>query len=291
MPQKKPQSQEAAPVARTSISTYALRLLLIIIIGGIAYDIRLFAIREYGLVIHEFDPWFNFRATQYLADNGLTKFFHWFDYMSWYPLGRPVGSTIYPGMQIVSVIIWKVLNAGGIAMSLNDVCCYVPAWFGVIATYFLGLLAYECTKSVNTAIFAAAIMAIIPAHLMRSIGGGFDNEAVAMTAMMMTFYFYCLSLREGGRLWFVGIFAGFAYGFMAATWGGYVFVINMVGLHAGVLALVRYSSKLHRAYTLFYIVGTFLATRVPVISMTPLKSLEQMMPLLVFFCAAAVRVG
>ena len=203
--------------------------------------------------------------------------------MSWYPLGRPVGSTIYPGMQIVSVIIWKVLNAGGIAMSLNDVCCYVPAWFGVIATYFLGLLAYECTKSVNTAIFAAAIMAIIPAHLMRSIGGGFDNEAVAMTAMMMTFYFYCLSLREGGRLWFVGIFAGFAYGFMAATWGGYVFVINMVGLHAGVLALVRYSSKLHRAYTLFYIVGTFLATRVPVISMTPLKSLEQMMPLLVFF--------
>jgi len=24
----------------------------------------------YGRVIHEFDPWFNFRATQYLVDNG-----------------------------------------------------------------------------------------------------------------------------------------------------------------------------------------------------------------------------
>ena len=103
-----------------------------------------------------------------------------------------------------------------------------------------------------------------------------------MTAMMMTFYLYCLSLRESGRWWVVGIFAGGAYGFMAATWGGYVFVINMVGLHAGLVALLRHSSKLHKAYSLFYVVGTFLATRVPVISMTPLKSLEQLMPLLVF---------
>lgn len=32
---------------------------------------------DYGKVIHEFDPWFNFRATQYLADHGWTEFFHW----------------------------------------------------------------------------------------------------------------------------------------------------------------------------------------------------------------------
>jgi dolichyl-diphosphooligosaccharide---protein glycosyltransferase len=29
-----------------------------------AYQIRLFAINEYGPVIHEFDPYFNFRATE-----------------------------------------------------------------------------------------------------------------------------------------------------------------------------------------------------------------------------------
>ena len=28
-------------------------------------------------VIHEFDPWFNFRATEYLVENGLSKFFSW----------------------------------------------------------------------------------------------------------------------------------------------------------------------------------------------------------------------
>jgi hypothetical protein len=81
-----------------------------------------------GTVIHEFDPWFNYRATEYLDVHGWHKFFHWFDYESWYPLGRPVGTTIYPGMQITSVAIKRVLNALGNPISLNDVCCYVPAW-------------------------------------------------------------------------------------------------------------------------------------------------------------------
>ena len=42
--------------------------------GREAYKIRLYAIKTYGRVIHEFDPWFNFRATKYLADNGWAKF-------------------------------------------------------------------------------------------------------------------------------------------------------------------------------------------------------------------------
>jgi dolichyl-diphosphooligosaccharide--protein glycosyltransferase len=39
-----------------------------------AYDIRLMAIKEYGRVIHEFDPYFNYRATEYLWANGWQKF-------------------------------------------------------------------------------------------------------------------------------------------------------------------------------------------------------------------------
>ena len=35
-------------------------------------------------------------------------------------------------------------------------------------------------------IFAAMVMSIIPAHLMRSVAGAFDNESVAVTAMVET---------------------------------------------------------------------------------------------------------
>ena len=52
-----------------------------------AYKIRMGAIEEFGPVIHEFDPYFNYRATEYLFEHGAKKFFSWFDYMVWYPLG------------------------------------------------------------------------------------------------------------------------------------------------------------------------------------------------------------
>ena len=100
-------AKEAKKSAAGSIFSVGnlVRSLILVVVGWVAYDIRLHAIKEYGLVIHEFDPWFNFRATVYLRDHGLYEFFHWFDYKVWYPLGRPVGTTIYPGMQMTSVAI------------------------------------------------------------------------------------------------------------------------------------------------------------------------------------------
>ena len=253
-------------------------LLAVLYSGYHAYEIRLYAIRTYGLVIHEFDPWFNYRATEYLRDHGIYEFFHWFDYKVWYPLGRPVGTTIYPGMQLTSVAIWRVLNeVVGHTISLNDVCCYVPTWGGVAATTFLALLTKECSGSWTSGAFAASIMAIVPAHIMRSVGGGYDNESIALTAMCLTFYLWVRSLRadptvkDGARTndsIYYGILSGLAYVYMAAAWGGFIFVINLIAFHAGALVLIgRYSSKLHTAYSLFFIVGTVGAMQIPVIGM------------------------
>ena len=245
----------------------------------------------------QFDPWFNFRATQYLADNGWKRFFQWYDYMSWYPLGRPVGTTIYPGMQMSSVFIWNALSYFNRPMSLNDVCCFVPAWFGISATVFLGLLTGECTQSYVSGAAAALIMAILPAHIMRSVGGGYDNESIALTAMCCTFFCWTRALRHDpavtdGRatrdsiVW--GVLTGFSYIYMVAAWGGFVFVVNMIGAHAASLFFLgRYTSKLHRAYSLFYIIGTTGAMRVPVVGWGPLKSTEQIVPLLIFFAFQA----
>merc|ERR1711871_1140503 len=220
---------------------------------SLAYNIRMFAINTYGRVIHEFDPWFNFRATEYLERNGWTAFFQWFDYESWYPLGRPVGTTIYPGMQITAVAIYRVLNDyANVPMSLNDVCCFVPVWFGVSASLFLGLLAYESSGGSRSAgAFAALIMAVIPAHIMRSVGGGFDNESVAVTAMCSTFYFWVRALRTESS-WLFGALAGLAYINMVAAWGGYIFVLNLIGLHAAVLVPCgRFGFHTWKAYSLF----------------------------------------
>lgn len=248
-----------------------------------AYNIRLYAVETYGAVIHEFDPWFNFRATEYLVANGWSKFISWYDYESWYPLGRPVGTTIYPGMQVTAAFIFQHLNPMG--MSLNDVCVYMPAWFGVITTLLTFLLGREVSGG-NTAagVFSAIVMSILPAHLMRSVAGGFDNESVAVAALVGTFFCWVRSLRTGSSWMPWGIATGAAYIYMVAAWGGYVFVLNMIGVHAGLLILFgRFTYNLWASYSIFYVIGTLGAIQFPIVGLQPLQSMEQLGPMGVFF--------
>jgi dolichyl-diphosphooligosaccharide--protein glycosyltransferase len=220
-------------------------------------------------------------------------------------------------MQFTAVWIKRYLLD---SWSLNDVCCYIPAWFGAVATIVVGLLTYECSIPANSsssllqwvldliqgkqkqsspvtkkpvlmemfspalecAAFAMGMMAIVPAHLMRSVGGGYDNESIANTAMVLTFYFWVRSLRNDQSAW-LGAVAGIAYFYMVAAWGGYIFVLNLVGVHAAALVLMgRFSPKVHLSYSLFYVIGTSLAVHVPVVGWAPLRSLEQLGPLAVF---------
>ncbi|XUY36766.1 oligosaccharyl transferase-like protein, putative [Leishmania panamensis] len=255
-----------------------------------AYRIRMFSVQLYGYIIHEFDPWFNYRAAEYMSAHGWSAFFSWFDYMSWYPLGRPVGTTTYPGLQLTAVAIHRALAAAGVPMSLNNVCVLIPAWFGAIATALEALMIYECNGSGITAAIGAFIFMILPAHLMRSMAGEFDNECIAVAAMLLTFYLWVRSLRTRCS-WPIGILTGIAYGYMVAAWGGYIFVLNMVAMHAGISSMVdwarnTYNPSLLRAYALFYVVGTAIATRVPPVGMSPFRSLEQLgaLVVLLFLC-------
>ncbi|CAD2214564.1 Oligosaccharyl transferase STT3 subunit, putative [Angomonas deanei] len=252
----------------------------------IAYTTRMRTVTEYGRLIHEFDPWFNYRATEYLSAHGWHAFFHWFDEMSWYPIGRPVGTSIYPGLQLTAVALEHTLPYFGVNMSLNDICVFMPAWFGAIATFFAGLIGYELTQSFPVMAAAAWVFSINPAHLMRSMAGEFDNECIALAAMLATFYAWVRALRCE-KSWPIGVLAGIAYGYMVAAWGGFIFVLNMIVLHAGLCALVdwirgTYSKSLLYAYTLFFVVGTALAVCVPIVNTTPFKSVEQISAVLLF---------
>ena len=273
---------EAAPY-----STFGalLRLALLALATYGAVRIRLFSVEHYGRVIHEFDPWFNFRATEYMVEHGWQKFQAWFDEQAWYPLGRHVGSTTYPGLQLTAWALYEAIRWAGFEISLNDVCVFLPAGFGAVASLFTGGIAYEVTRSPNAAVFATGLMAVLPAHLMRSVAGGFDNESIAISGIVATFYFWVRSLRSSGS-WPSAVLCGCTYTYMVAAWGGYIFVLNMIGAHAALLLLLgRYSACLHRAYSLWYIIGTAGALFGParhLVGWQPFQSLEQLMPLAAF---------
>jgi len=55
------------------------KLLILTLSAIVAFSVRLFAVIRFESVIHEFDPYFNYRTTKYLTTNGYYDFHNWFD--------------------------------------------------------------------------------------------------------------------------------------------------------------------------------------------------------------------
>lgn len=75
--------------------TSLLKYVILLLICLLAFSIRLVSVVRYESVIHEFDPYFNFRATKFLANEGFLEFLNWFDDRAWYPLGRVIGGKTF----------------------------------------------------------------------------------------------------------------------------------------------------------------------------------------------------
>jgi dolichyl-diphosphooligosaccharide--protein glycosyltransferase len=75
-----------------------------------AFSTRLFSVLRFESVIHEFDPYFNYRTTKYLAEEGFYKFHNWFDERAWYPLGRIIGGKHFRYMNISCLRVIKLIH-------------------------------------------------------------------------------------------------------------------------------------------------------------------------------------
>ncbi|KAK3886300.1 hypothetical protein Pcinc_009544 [Petrolisthes cinctipes] len=106
----------------------------------LSFSCRLFSVLRFESVIHEFDPYFNYRTTKFLAEEGFYNFHNWFDDRAWYPLGRIIGGTIYPGLMVTSAAIYHILNWLHISIDVRNVCVFLAPLFSsftTIVTYHL----------------------------------------------------------------------------------------------------------------------------------------------------------
>ena len=115
----------------------------------VAFSIRLFSVLRYESMIHEFDPYFNYRTTKYLADEGFYDFHNWFDDRAWYPLGRIIGGTIYPGLMITSATIYHFLQALNLTVDVRNVCVFLAPLFSSFTTVVTYLLTSELHSTVS----------------------------------------------------------------------------------------------------------------------------------------------
>ena len=242
-------------------------------ICAIAFFIRLFAVVRYESVIHEFDPYFNFRTTKYLASEGFMDFLNWFDDRGWYPLGRTIGGTIYPGLMYTAACLYWLLNWLNVSVNIRNMCVFLAPLFAANTAIASFMLTKEVTQRTSTALLAAAFTAIVPSYISRSVGGSYDNEGVAIFALLFVFYMWIKSVHTGSMLYAAG--TALAYFYMVAAWGGYVFIINMIPIHVLVLVLAgRFSKRLYVAYSIFYVLGSLCAMMVPFVGFNVVQQAE-----------------
>ncbi|KAL7024406.1 hypothetical protein ACKWTF_013022 [Chironomus riparius] len=259
-------------------------VLLVCWIAGFAS--RLFAVIRFESIIHEFDPWFNYRATAYMVQHGFYQFLNWFDERAWYPLGRIVGGTVYPGLMITSGGIHWFLHLLNIPVHIRDICVFLAPIFSGLTAISTYLLTKELW-SPGAGLFAASFIAIVPGYISRSVAGSYDNEGIAIFALQFTYYLWVKSVKTGSIFWAAS--AALSYFYMVSAWGGYVFIINLIPLHVFVLLIMnRYSHRLFTSYTTFYILGLIFSMQIPFVGFQPIRTSEHMAASGVFVLLIAV---
>eukprot|EP01135_Chromosphaera_perkinsii_P001071 Nk52_evm21s158 gene=Nk52_evmTU21s158 len=256
------------------------RFVILFFIFLMGFCLRLFAVLRFESIIHEFDPWFNYRGSAYFVEHGFYDFLNWFDELAWYPLGRIVGGTVYPGLMVTSALFYHFLDAIHMHVHIREICVFLApvfSGFTAIATY---LLTAEL-KNKSAGLFAAAFIAIAPGYISRSVAGSYDNEGIAIFALMFTYWLWLKSVKSGSI--FYGGMTALSYFYMVSAWGGYVFIMNLIPLHVFVLILMgRYNPRLYSSFTTFYILGTILSMQIPFVGFAPIRTSEHMAALGVF---------
>jgi dolichyl-diphosphooligosaccharide--protein glycosyltransferase len=124
-------------------------------------------------------------------------------------------------------------------------------------------------------------MGITPGYISRLVAGSYDNEAIAIFLLVFTFFLWIKAVKNGSIMW--GALAALFYRSMVSTWGGYVFITNLIPLYAFVLILMgRYSSRLYISYTTWYALGTLASMQVPFVGFLPVRSSDHMAALGIF---------
>ena len=164
--------------------------------------------------------------------------------------------------MVTSGAIYHLLRALSLPVDIRNICVLLaPACSGLtaLATY---LLTSEMVTSPSAGLLAAAFMGITPGYISRSVAGSYDNEAIAIFLLVFTFFLWIKAVKEGSMFW--GALTALFYGYMVSAWGGYVFITNLLPLHAFVLICMgRYSPRLYVSYTSWFSLERLQACRFP----------------------------
>jgi len=238
---------------------------------------------KWGFYLTEFDPYFQYYMTKWIVSHGWTGFVEWFNWrepvrLFWYPYGRHVASSALPGVAFLGAFTYLLLNTLGINIPLLNLCVLLPAFMGALATIFVFLLGREICSD-EAGLLAALLLAINYSFISRSIAGFYDDESVAIPIIILSLFAYTRALK-GTRyyvLW--ATISGLCLGYVAMTWGAYIYVANVLALHAILLFFIGKGDRnLSRSYMLLFVTSTIIIALTPKWGINYIRRLTYLVP-------------
>ncbi|MEM1514821.1 MAG: STT3 domain-containing protein [Candidatus Bathyarchaeia archaeon] len=260
----------------THFSLIKFSLLLAIII--VALGFRLLPLR-WGAYLNEYDPYFHYYNTKYIADNGLSSFFSWHDLSGWWPYGRYMPSFVNLGLSLTAVTLYRVLSIFGASLVFNpnplDPLLADPLFnlciiFPVLTTIMTCITMYFLGRSIGgefVGLLSALLLALDPSYIGRTSLGWFDDETIGILSALLAFLFFSKAIDSNKAIKdgiIYSILAGLSLGYICISWGAARYIISVMLLFTIVLLFLRkYTPRLLLSYMLTFSIALTVAASSP----------------------------
>jgi len=241
--------------------------LILLLIMLHAFLIRITPLR-WGMYLTEFDPYYEFYLSKFIASKGLAGILWWFDpqnmgfrdTMFWYPEGRVVTKTSQPGGPLLAALIFMILKSLGFNINLLTVYCMLPSLSGA----FLALITYIWGRYLHSkfgGLIAALLISLDPS-LISSTTIGNVHDCVAMLFIVLSFYLLTRAFNEDNKI--IAILSGICMGLAVLIWGGFLYAWNLIALYVLILQILGKTSRsIDLNYILFNLIATFFVIITP----------------------------
>ena len=210
---------------------------------------------EYGFELNEFDPFFNFRATEYIVENGLSEYFEWRDDKSWYPNGRNISASSQIMLHYTAATTYQIFGGDS---SLYDYTILFPAIIGSLTTIVIFALV-RLFVGTSGGLIASLLFAVSFPIILRGSIGWFKSEPLGIFYGLLGLYLFLSSIQSGNKkiAFLKIIFGGIVLAFSIASWGGAQFFILPIGIF---LLALPFTNKDHKflLWSIPLFVGIFL---------------------------------
>ena len=212
---------------------------------------------DYGNELNEFDPFFNFRATGYIVENGFSEYFEWHDDKSWYPTGRDVSATSQTMLHITAAITYQIFGGNS---SLYDFTILFPLVVSSLSIFVMFALV-RLFAGTTAGLISSLLIAISLPIAIRGMAGWFKSEPLGIFYGLLGLYFFLSGIKsENKKIAILKIISGgVIMTFGMASWGGNQFFIIPIGIFILVLPFIRKDHKF-LVWSIPLFVVTFLIT-------------------------------